>query len=183
MALPLTVLLHPACMCTATLSCVQVTARDSLAGRTIALWARQADAGAAEQDAAVRKVALRWRTRAMHSRAEEARAAAVAAPHWKLLVQLSNCNAVREAHVLQCDTHAAAHGVLTADGMLEVSLRHGSGLGTLTAHSILLWETMKLAAWRTRGCSWWPCASVKQSGLFQVLRVLGTVCMLAKSLH
>ncbi len=110
-----------------TLSCVQVTARDSLAGRTIALWARQADAGAAEQDAAVRRVALRWRTRAMHSRAEEARAATMAAPHWKLLVQLSNCTAVREAHMLERANHATTHGVLTADGMLEVSLRHGTG--------------------------------------------------------
>ena len=102
-----------------------MTARDSLAGRTIALWARQADAGAAEQDAAIRRVALRWRTRAMHSRAEEGRAAAAAAPHWKLLVQLSNCDAVRESHELQCATQATTLAVLTADGMLEVSLRHG----------------------------------------------------------
>ena len=123
-ALPLAVLLHPAGRCTSTLSCVQVTARDSLAGRTIALWARQADTGAAGQDAAVRKAALRWRTRAMQGRAEEGRAAAVAAPHWKLLVQLSNCDAVRESHVLQCASQTTTLGVLTADGMLEVSLRH-----------------------------------------------------------
>ena len=119
-------ILH-ACAQPPCLSCVQVTARDSLAGRTIALWARQADTGVAEQDAAVRRVALRWRTRAMRSRAEKVRAAAVAAPHWKLLVQLSNCNTVQEAHVLQCATLATTHGVLTADGMLEVSLQHGIG--------------------------------------------------------
>ena len=91
--------------------------------RAITLWAGRSHAKTnINQASSVRKLALRWRQKALglaHLQLRESVAGMhMPPPYWKLLMLISNCRAVRQA-ALQ-DASRQHEALLTADGYSKV---------------------------------------------------------------